>query len=188
MDPIRTKTAKAIDGLDTSELIYNYVIAGKWSRRGRSLLHNWHLEIILLSMFLGIASFIDIRKRIVPDLLTAVFLAAAILMRLIYHNDHSLIYYVAGAVIGFVILLVVSLMTNGDIGGGDVKIYVPIGLIMGPELTLFSLVVFSIVVIIYYFARWIKNRVLKKSNLVARGIPLVPFITLAVLIVEGIKR
>jgi leader peptidase (prepilin peptidase)/N-methyltransferase len=147
-------------------------------------LNNWLLEIILLSLFLGIASAIDIKERIIPDMLTAVFLAAAILMRLLYHNDHSLIYYVAGAVTGFVILLVVSLMTNGDIGGGDVKIYVPIGLLMGPELTLLSLAVFSIVVIIYYFARWLRNRVLNKSNIVAKGIPLVPFITLAVLIVE----
>lgn len=147
----------------------------------------WYLELSLLIIFLITASIIDLKSRIVPDTLTAIFFAAAIIIRFFYHDEHSLIYYLAGAAAGFVILLIVSLMTNEDIGGGDIKIYAPIGLILGVELTLLSLIVFSIVVIVYYLVRWMKGRLTNKRISAARGIPLVPFITVSVLIIEGMK-
>lgn len=138
-------------------------------------------------LFLITASIIDLKHRVVPDTLTATFFASAILFRIFYHGEHSLIYYLAGAAVGFFILLLVSLMSNGDIGGGDIKIYAPIGLIFGIQFTILSLIAFSVVVISYYLLRWIKGSLTNKRIKAATGIPLVPFITVSILLTEGMR-
>jgi leader peptidase (prepilin peptidase)/N-methyltransferase len=43
-----------------------------------------------------------------------------------------------GAVTGFVLLLIIALVSKGGMGGGDVKLYALIGLVLGFKLVLLS--------------------------------------------------
>ena len=137
------------------------------------LLHQNMVEYILLIMFISLMIIVtvsDLYYRIVPDIILIVFLPIIVTLRIlspVIHWTDGLI----GAVIAFLFMLLMSLygkkrFKQEALGGGDIKLYFIIGLVLGYE-TIFLSVLFSgLLGILYYVLIRPKDRYL----------PFVPFI------------
>jgi leader peptidase (prepilin peptidase)/N-methyltransferase len=104
------------------------------------LVIGWSGELVvaltLISMFIIIVVS-DIHYMIIPDKIliwfTGIFLLERIIWPLNQWWDSPL-----GAVTGFVLLLIVALVSKGGMGMGDVKLYALLGFVLGFKLVLLS--------------------------------------------------
>lgn len=71
-------------------------------------------------------SFIDIEHRIVPNKIILVGFIGGIIFRVLMYN-YGFIDYIMGLVLGGGILLLISLISGGEMGGGDIKLMALIG-------------------------------------------------------------
>lgn len=86
-----------------------------------------------IAIILGYLSYIDIKKREVPDLpVMTLFLYSFFLIR-----DMRVSFIVGGCIFLFQLLLAV--ITNGGIGGGDIKLFSVMAFLMGSDLYLLTL-------------------------------------------------
>lgn len=104
------------------------------------LVIGWSGELVvaltLISMFIIIVVS-DIHYMIIPDKILIWFAGIFLLERIISPLTpwwNSLL----GAVIGFVLLLVIALVSKGGMGFGDVKLYALLGFVLGFKLVLLS--------------------------------------------------
>jgi len=75
-----------------------------------------------------IASYTDLRWRIVPDWVSI----GAIFIAFIYRfYSGNMMDYIIGAVFMFVAIIIFDLIRSGSIGGGDLKLFVFLGLAVG---------------------------------------------------------
>jgi len=85
---------------------------------------------LLLAVALGLAASVeDLRRRTLPNWLTAAGLAAGLALAA-HHGWYGLWAAAAGAAVGFAILLPLCLMRG--MGGGDVKLMAAFGSFLGP--------------------------------------------------------
>ncbi|HEY2421895.1 MAG TPA: prepilin peptidase [Neobacillus sp.] len=94
------------------------------------------VALTLISMFM-IIIVSDIHYMIIPDKILLWFAGIFLLERVIWPLTpwwDSLI----GALTGFILLLVIALVSKGGMGFGDVKLYALLGLILGFKLVLLS--------------------------------------------------
>lgn len=104
------------------------------------LVIGWSGELVvaltLISMFMIIVVS-DIHYMIIPDKILIWFAGIFLLERIIWPLTpwwDSLL----GAVTGFLLLLIIALVSKGGMGGGDVKLYALLGLVLGFKLVLLS--------------------------------------------------
>ncbi|PEQ96782.1 prepilin peptidase [Bacillus sp. AFS006103] len=104
------------------------------------LVIGWSGELVvaltLISMFM-IIIVSDIHYMLIPDKILIWFAGIFLLERIIWPLNpwwDSLL----GAVIGFTLLLIIALVSKGGMGGGDVKLYALLGLVLGFKLVLLS--------------------------------------------------
>jgi leader peptidase (prepilin peptidase) / N-methyltransferase len=101
----------------------------------------WTSEIwvgwTLVSLFI-IITVSDIKYMLIPDKIllffAGTFLVERILIPLSPWWDSLL-----GAAIGFTLLLIISIVSKGGMGGGDIKLYALLGFVLGTKLVLMSL-------------------------------------------------
>jgi leader peptidase (prepilin peptidase) / N-methyltransferase len=101
----------------------------------------WNAEIwvgwTLVSLFI-IITVSDIKYMLIPDKIllffAGVFLVERIFIPLSPWWDSLL-----GATVGFSLLLLISIVSKGGMGGGDIKLYALIGFVLGTKLVLMSL-------------------------------------------------
>lgn len=100
----------------------------------------WSGELIvaltLISMFM-IFIVSDINYMIIPDKILLWFAGVFLLERIfipITPRWDSLL----GAAVGFLLLLIIALVSKGGMGGGDVKLYAVLGFVLGLKLVLLS--------------------------------------------------
>ncbi len=79
---------------------------------------------------LGIATYTDLRWRIIPDRLLMVGLAYFLVLRFLY-ADQPYYNYVIGIVAGANVLYLLALIRPGAFGGGDIKLMAVIGAALG---------------------------------------------------------
>jgi leader peptidase (prepilin peptidase)/N-methyltransferase len=94
------------------------------------------VALTLISMFM-IIIVSDIHYMLIPDKILIWFAGIFLLERIIWPLNpwwDSLL----GAVTGFVLLLVIAVVSKGGMGGGDVKLYALLGLVLGFKLVLLS--------------------------------------------------
>ncbi|BFH18142.1 prepilin peptidase [Paenibacillus dendritiformis] len=116
-----------------------------------------------LGMLLLYLSFYDIRQRIIPNRITYPILIVFLTYRII--DDPVYLWGLVPAAA----LAIVFLINPNCIGGGDIKMFACIGLMVGIDLTLSILFWLSVAGFIYLlFFRWVKKEVI-------RSIPLAPF-------------
>jgi leader peptidase (prepilin peptidase) / N-methyltransferase len=101
----------------------------------------WTAEIFvgwtLVSLFI-IITVSDIKYMLIPDKILLFFAGIFILERIFIPLSpwwDSLL----GATIGFTLLLVISIVSKGGMGGGDIKLYALLGFVLGTKLVLMSL-------------------------------------------------
>lgn len=135
---------------------------------------------ILLGILLLLA-IIDIKKKIIPNIVIIVLFVPIIIINLlqifVYGGGIELaVAYGLGAVLSFVIFFICMLITRGGIGAGDVKLFTLIGLASGLGVT--HIIFYSLCCsFLYSIVLLIMRRVKMKDF-----IPMVPFIYLGVLI------
>jgi leader peptidase (prepilin peptidase) / N-methyltransferase len=105
------------------------------------LVLGWTAEIwvgwTIVSLFI-IITVSDLKYMLIPDKIllffAGVFLLERIFIPLTPWWDSLL-----GAAIGFTLLLIISIVSKGGMGGGDIKLYALIGFVLGTKLVLMSL-------------------------------------------------
>jgi leader peptidase (prepilin peptidase) / N-methyltransferase len=100
----------------------------------------WSWELIvawsLISLFM-IILVSDIHYMIIPDKILLVFAGIFLFERILWPLTpwwDSLV----GALVGFLLLLLIALISRGGMGGGDVKLFALIGFVLGVKLVLLS--------------------------------------------------
>ena len=119
-------------------------------------------------------AYIDIKKKIIPDKLN---LAIAMLgiSNLILNFENCKI-YIASSAITFAVFLFLAVLTDGGIGGGDIKLFTALGLIFGVE-------VLEIIAVTFVSAAIISiARVLLKRINMKESTALAPYICAATII------
>ncbi|WP_043934231.1 prepilin peptidase [Bacillus sp. EB01] len=143
------------------------------------VLLGWSWELVvawsLISLFI-IITVSDIAYMLIPDKILIVFAGIFLFERILWPLSpwwDSLI----GGVAGFSLLLLISIISKGGMGGGDIKLYALIGFMLGTKLMLLSFflstlfgALFGIVGI---FLKIVKRR---------QPIPFGPFIALGTLV------
>lgn len=101
----------------------------------------WTAEIwvgwTLVSLFI-IITVSDIKYMLIPDKILLFFAGIFLLERILIPLSpwwDSII----GSVIGFTLLLLISIISKGGMGGGDIKLYALLGIVLGTKLVLMSL-------------------------------------------------
>ncbi|TLS50158.1 prepilin peptidase [Paenibacillus antri] len=100
------------------------------------------LPAALLAVVMVAITITDMRAMLIPNAIVFPAVGLAALLRLLWH-PLPLWEYAAGAAVGFGLLFAVSFLSKGGIGGGDVKLYVFVGLVCGLQATLLSLLLAS---------------------------------------------
>ncbi|WP_419956427.1 prepilin peptidase [Neobacillus niacini] len=94
------------------------------------------MALTLISMFM-IIIVSDINYMLIPDKILFWFAGIFLLERIIWPLTpwwDSLL----GAGTGFILLLIIALVSKGGMGGGDIKLYALIGFVLGFKLVLLS--------------------------------------------------
>lgn len=136
---------------------------------GITLLLNVRVGVMV--SLLVLASYIDIKSRIVPDtLIIGYFFIGIILMP--DGPCRSLL----GIILGGGLALLISIILNGGLGGGDIKLLGILGLMTGPKI-----VVVITLAIAYYLCFIILKLLIRHKNGL-QTLPFVPFIFIAVIV------
>lgn len=118
---------------------------------------------VLFSMILLVASYFDIRTRIIPDWIHILILLVGLI-------DFNLIRSLSGILLAPLPFLIMALMQEGSIGGGDVKLVGGIGCCYGcfycMKISIFSIIFALVCSLVYY----LMNR--EKGSL---GFPFIPY-------------
>ncbi len=93
----------------------------------------------LLALLLILSVLTDLRQMLILDRITIPFTILLGVSRL-FIGEYSFFYYVGGGIAGFLLLLAVAFVSKGGMGGGDVKLYGAIGLVLGPSFTILSFI------------------------------------------------
>ena len=119
---------------------------------------------IILSLVFILSSFEDIRTRECDDFLHVLILVAAF----IGINMSSLVGMFSAAIFVFAVIMGTAMITNGEIGGADIKISVACAFLLGLRKGLLGLILgLTLAVVI----NLIKNRKNKKE-----GFPMIPYL------------
>lgn len=146
-------------------------------------------NLSLLALLI-IASVSDLYSRTIEDLVILAFTILIVLLRILALRGlgSSLIQ----ACLVFLILYAIYSLSRGSFGGGDVKIFFPLGLVFGLVRSLEVLFLASLLGLVYIGAGWliraIKNRAWPSpSSLRNYQLPFIPFICLASLLTYYIQ-
>ncbi|MER2126910.1 prepilin peptidase [Solibacillus sp.] len=138
----------------------------------------WELFVaLLLISLLMIITVSDISYMLIPDKVLLFFLplftVGRILSPLTPWWDSAL-----GAVVGFFVLLLIAVLSKGGMGGGDIKLFLLIGLVLGTLHTLLTLFLAAVLGILFGGALLIIRKQGRKTP-----IPFGPAIVVAALLV-----
>ena len=132
------------------------------------------LIALTLLYTLIVASIMDYKETWVADRIHVVGAGIIFLLRII--QQERLFFALQGMVVSMLFLGLVFAISKGKMGGADIKIYAPIGLVVGMNRgieSLFYASVLSLPILIIYM-------IIKKKPLKGVEIPFIPFIGLGV--------
>lgn len=108
------------------------------------------LELLIAWVFISLLAIItvsDILYMLILDKILLVFGLFVLVLRFFSPLDPWWDMF-AGANFGFGLLYILGLMNKGGIGGGDIKLYFVIGLVLGVKLTALSLFLSSLIALV----------------------------------------
>ena len=101
------------------------------------------LLMYVLAAFSLVFSITDLHYRLLPDSLMAFFFMLVMIGRILYH-PLTISYYLFSGLFYFSLFYILYYLTNQAIGGGDVKLFGVLGLLLGFNLTALALLVASL--------------------------------------------
>lgn len=129
------------------------------------------IQIIITGIFLGICTYIDLKRKYVNIYICLIFSIAGVMYKCIFENSTLLSLLVA--IIPGIFLMLVSIISKESIGKGDAIVIGTIGLYIGginAVIVLFSGVIASCITGIIYIV------IMKKEK--GYRLPFVPFLAL----------
>ncbi|MDU5946028.1 prepilin peptidase [Paenibacillus lactis] len=136
---------------------------------------NNFLESIPLIALLGMATYTDVRWRVIPDWLSGIGIGYFLIFRL-FHSEQPFYYYLLGVLIGAGLLYVFAVLKPDSFGGGDIKLMAVVGMALGWQQAMLFLI------IMLTFA-WLFAVAFKWAGYGMEMLPLAPFYLLADLVV-----
>lgn len=139
----------------------------------------WHADFIIalfLISLLVIITVSDLVYMLIPDRVLVVFLIVFILLRMIAPLEPWWDAYLA-AFLGFGILYFLATVSKGGMGGGDIKLFFVLGLILGTKATLMTLFLASFIGMVFGLVQMIRKKIKRKNP-----IPFGPFISIGAII------
>lgn len=140
----------------------------------------WGIELIVAFFFISLLVIIvvsDLAYMLIPDKVLIFFLPLLAIGRVLSPLTPWWDFLV-GAVVGFGILYIIAVLSNGGMGGGDIKLFFLIGLVLGTIDTLLTLFLAAVIGMIVGIIVLSKNKQGRKTP-----IPFGPSIALAAVIV-----
>jgi len=131
---------------------------------------------LLLASVLITAAHTDLREMVIPDKLVAFGIAAGLAARL-YSHPLPWWDYALGAAAGSGILMALAVISRGGMGGGDIKLYLFVGLMLGFKLTMLSIFAASLLGSLYGLILALAGKYRRRMH-----IPFGPFIALGALL------
>lgn len=135
----------------------------------------------LLISLLIVISFVDYFEQIIPDGLVLIILLSAFIYRLsIYFTYRTPIEFLdstLGFVSGGLLFLLITMVSNGGMGGGDIKLIAVLGFILGLKKTLLCILLSFLIGAIISMFLLISGKKERKD-----AIPFGPFINISFLI------
>ncbi|GAE27340.1 leader peptidase [Halalkalibacter wakoensis JCM 9140] len=107
----------------------------------------WSKELPLLLLFCSLLMIIlvsDLVYMIIPDKVLLFFGAIFIIYHVIFPSTPWW-EPIVGAVVGFTVLLLIAIVSNGGMGGGDIKLFAVLGFVLGWKLVLLTLFIASLI-------------------------------------------
>lgn len=142
------------------------------------LILGWNWEVIiawtLISLFM-IILVSDVTYMLIPNKILLAYSAIFVIERLFFPLMpwwNSLV----GAAVGFVLLLSIAVVSNGGMGGGDIKLFAVIGFVVGTKTVLLSFFLATLYGAAFGIAALLLRKV-KRGN----PIPFGPFIAVGTL-------
>lgn len=138
----------------------------------------WELAVALIFIsLLVIINVSDIAYMLIPDKILLFFLPLLIVGRILSPLEpwwDSIV----GAVLGFSLLLLIAIISKGGMGGGDIKLFLLIGLVLGTFNTLLTLFLASVIgMFVGGIVLWVRRQGRKTP------VPFGPSIAIAAIIV-----
>lgn len=134
--------------------------------------------ILLFISALIIISFIDLDFEIIPDVISIPLILTGLVLSILPHNSAGVVMNVKESLIGIAAgggsLLLVSIISRGGMGGGDVKLNAAVGAFLGWKSALLTIFIGSLIGSIVGIV------ILKKTG--NRKIPFGPFLSSGALI------
>lgn len=131
-----------------------------------------NIPLGLLFQFISLAGIIDLKTRVVPDSMLFLYCVIGFLISIIYGRLQDSI---VGFLLGGGSLLLVGLINQGGIGGGDIKIAAVLGIWLGGFYITFVLLISTILLFVYCLG-------LKTIKRNANNQPFVSFMALGFLV------
>ena len=157
---LRYPIIELLCGLGSAALLYKFGLG-------------WELWTNLVLFFgLVVCSFIDIDLKIIPDKVLLFLLIYGVIM-ISLRSKEAFISGVIGFIVGGILLLILSMIYENGLGGGDVKLVSVMGIYLGWKHILMTLWIASILAIIVFI---ILNRIKRKSF--KEIIPFGPFLSI----------
>jgi len=128
----------------------------------------------LLSEVLLLTSYFDIRTRIIPDWIH-------VLMLMIGFIGFNPVRSIAGLILTPVPFLIIALLFEGSIGGGDVKLIGACGFVLGFEKCVIIAIFANVFAILYALGYYFSNKEITRMKL-----PFVPFLYVGWMVVMKI--
>ncbi|WP_335869184.1 prepilin peptidase [Bacillus sp. 2205SS5-2] len=94
------------------------------------------IGITLVSLLI-IITVSDLAYMLIPDKILLFFLGLFFL-EFLFLLPHHLVESVLGATVGFTLLLLISVLSKGGMGGGDIKLFALLGFVLGVKLVLLA--------------------------------------------------
>lgn len=137
----------------------------------------YFFKYAVLSSLLVVISFIDFKYQLIPDRLNIFCLGIGLISIILNPNWTAVVNSAIGLFVGGGLFLIIAIITNGAMGGGDIKLMGALGFCLGwRDILLISLLSFVIgaIVSLFLLASKIKGR--------KDYIPFGPFIAIAAVI------
>lgn len=107
----------------------------------------YSIEVVVALLFISLFAIItvsDIHYMVIQNRILLLFGVVILFLRFTIQHT-PIIELVGGAILGFGLLFALSILSKGGIGGGDIKMYAVIGLVLGIQNTFISLFLASMI-------------------------------------------
>lgn len=138
---------------------------------------DWELSAaLLLISLLVIITVSDLAYMLIPDKILLFFLVLIVISRF-FNPLNPWWDSLVGAALGFGILYLLAIVSKGGMGGGDIKLFFVIGIVLGTKATLMTLFLASLLGSVFGIAQMLLNKYKKRTP-----IPFGPFISIGAMI------